>query len=122
MSVGPIISSEVVRRRCPQHATPPARKRRRPNGAWPARRALRRLTLRHRVRTTLRLSPQGLRAVDLGAGCWSMHSIRETVGVADVDNSFVLFRTFFASFAELDAKCRFGLPKVCPPCGKKASV
>ena len=57
----------------------------------------------------------------MGAACWSMHSIRETVGVADIDNSFVLFRTFFASFAELDKKCAFASPmqaRVCKPCGK----
>jgi len=66
-------------------------------------------------------SNTGLRTVDLGVGCWSMHSIRETIGVADVDNSFVLFRTFFAAFAELDKKCVFGPPKVCPPCKPKSS-
>ena len=69
----------------------------------------------HLPRLHPRLS-QGLRTVDLGAACWSMHSIRETVGVADIDNSLVLFRTFFSSFAELDQKCLFGPPKVCPPC------
>jgi len=63
-------------------------------------------------------SKTGLRTVDVGAGCWSMHSIRETVGVADIENSFVLFRTFFSAFAALDKKCAFGRPKVCPPCGK----
>ena len=47
----------------------------------------------------------GLRTVDLGVACWSMHSIRETIGVGDVENSYVLFRTFFSSFAELDKKC-----------------
>ena len=57
-----------------------------------------------------------LRTVDLGPGCWSMHSIRETVGVADVDNSFVLFHTFFSSFAELDRKCSFRTQGVCPQC------
>ena len=61
----------------------------------------------------------GLRTVDLGVACWSMHSIRETIGVGDVENSYVLFHTFFSSFAELDKKCRFGQPKVCPPCGAK---
>jgi len=61
-------------------------------------------------------SKTGLRTVDVGAGCWSMHSIRETIGVADIESSFLLFRTFFASFAELDAKCSFGPPKICPPC------
>jgi len=60
----------------------------------------------------------GLRTVDLGAACWSMHSIRETIGVADIENSFVLFCTFFSSFAALDKKCLFGTPKACPPCAK----
>ena len=63
-------------------------------------------------------SRTGLRTVDLGIGCWSMHSIRETIGVADVDNSYVLFKTFFASFAQLDKKCAFDSPKVCAPCKK----
>ena len=49
----------------------------------------------------------GLRTVDVGAPCLSMHSIRETVGVADVDNCFRLFRAIFGQFAELDAKCNF---------------
>ena len=47
---------------------------------------------------------QGLRTVDIGAACWSMHSIRETVGVADVLNTFVLFRSFFSTFAELGGR------------------
>ena len=66
-------------------------------------------------------SRTGLRAVDLGVGTWAMHSIRETIGVADVENSFVLFRTFFSTFAELDKRCVFDSLKVCPPCGKPKS-
>ena len=58
----------------------------------------------------------GLRTVDLGVACWSMHSIRETIGVGDVENSYVLFHTFFSSFAELDRKCSFRTQGVCPPC------
>lgn len=62
-------------------------------------------------------SRTGIRTVDLGAACWSMHSIRETVGVADIENTFVLFRTLFSSFGALDKKCVFGKPRVCLPCG-----
>ena len=50
-----------------------------------------------------------------------MHSIRETIGVADIENTFVLFRTLFSSFARLEKKCTFGAPPVCPPCKRKAS-
>ena len=46
-----------------------------------------------------------------------MHSIRETVGVADVENSYILFLTFFSTFAALDKKCAFVTPaKLCKPC------
>ena len=66
---------------------------------------------------------QGLRTVDVGAACWSMHSIRETIGVGDVENNYVLFHTFFSQFAELDKKCAFGTQgKVCAPCGKPPST
>ena len=64
-------------------------------------------------------SKTGLRTVDLGAPCWSMHSIRETIGVADIDNSYVLFHTFFSSFGALDRKCSFMQPKLCVPCKPK---
>ena len=68
-------------------------------------------------------SKTGLRTVDLGAGCWSMHSIRETVGVDDIENSYVLFKTLFSSFAALDQKCAFGTQgKICPPCKKPPSM
>mmetsp|Transcript_42081 Transcript_42081/g.51035 ORF Transcript_42081/g.51035 Transcript_42081/m.51035 type:complete len:387 (-) Transcript_42081:190-1350(-) len=55
----------------------------------------------------------GLRTVDVGIPSLSMHSIRETIGVKDVTNSFVLFREFFKTFANLDTKCKFD---VCQPC------
>jgi len=51
----------------------------------------------------------GLRTVDIGAPCLSMHSIRETVGVADVENYLQLMKAFFGRFAELEGKCNFGL-------------
>ena len=57
----------------------------------------------------------GLRTVDVGVPTLSMHSIRETMGCADVDNAYELKRTFFKKFAELDAKCNFVACKPCPP-------
>eukprot|EP00908_Phaeocystis_cordata_P017577 Transcript_28932.p1 GENE.Transcript_28932~~Transcript_28932.p1 ORF type:complete len:519 (-),score=255.99 Transcript_28932:108-1664(-) len=57
----------------------------------------------------------GLRTVDVGIPSWSMHSVRETVGVADIASCLVLFRAFFTSFAELDQQCSF--KSVCRPCG-----
>jgi hypothetical protein len=41
-----------------------------------------------------------------------MHSIRETVGVTDIDTSMRLFSTFLTSFPDLDAQCTFH----CKPC------
>ena len=52
-------------------------------------------------------SRTGLRTVDVGVPSLSMHSIRETVGTKDVDNSYQLFRTFFTTFGELDNACDF---------------
>ena len=112
-TIGPILSAKTVRRQTQQ----------------PAPRALPRLVGSARPP----LSPaaftpsacprmaQGMLTVDLGAGCWSMHSIRETVGVADVDHAFTLFRTFFSSFAELDRKCAFRTSGLCRPCPPKKS-
>jgi aspartyl aminopeptidase len=54
----------------------------------------------------------GLRTVDVGVPSLSMHSVRETVGVADIDNSLRLFTEFFRAFAELDQSCKF----MCKPC------
>lgn len=54
----------------------------------------------------------GLRVIDLGIPSLSMHSIRETVGVTDIDTSLRLFSAFLSSFAELDAACSFA----CKPC------
>mmetsp|Transcript_70068 Transcript_70068/g.121284 ORF Transcript_70068/g.121284 Transcript_70068/m.121284 type:complete len:485 (+) Transcript_70068:78-1532(+) len=52
-------------------------------------------------------SKTGMRAVDLGVPSLSMHSIRETIGVADIMNSTILFKTFFANFRTLDDACIF---------------
>ena len=49
----------------------------------------------------------GVRTVDVGIPSWSMHSIRETVGVDDIHASFVLFSSFFRLFRELDDACKF---------------
>lgn len=46
----------------------------------------------------------GTRTLDLGNAQLSMHSIRETGGVYDVDYSIKLFESFFKHFAELEEK------------------
>ena len=56
----------------------------------------------------------GMRTVDLGVPSLSMHSIRETIGVADIDYNHRLLKAFYASFHELDDKCNF----TCRPCPK----
>jgi len=58
----------------------------------------------------------GLRTVDVGAPCLSMHSIRETMGVADVDNCLRIFQAFFGRFAELNTKCKFAPVHIRPIC------
>lgn len=52
-------------------------------------------------------SKTGMRCVDLGVPSLSMHSIRETMGVTDIANNYVLFKTFFAKFRALDDMCVF---------------
>jgi len=49
----------------------------------------------------------GVRTADIGVPSLSMHSIRETVGVADVESNYQIFRTFFKEFAKLDDSCNF---------------
>ena len=44
----------------------------------------------------------GIRVVDVGVPQWSMHSIRETCGVADVESAFQLFVNTFKDFSQLD--------------------
>ena len=56
----------------------------------------------------------GMRTVDIGAPCLSMHSIRETVGVADIESGLKLFVAYFQRFASIHLKTQ-----VCPPCKKK---
>jgi len=52
-------------------------------------------------------SKVGIRTVDLGVPSLSMHSIRETMGVEDVDTNARLFTKFFSEFGKLDAACKF---------------
>ena len=40
----------------------------------------------------------GVRTVDVGVASLSMHSIRETIGVADVDSNYRVLASFFANF------------------------
>lgn len=47
-------------------------------------------------------SKTGLRTVDLGVPQLSMHSIRETMGVADIMSNYLLFKTFYKDFVTLD--------------------
>ena len=49
----------------------------------------------------------GIRTVDVGISSLSMHSIRETIGVEDIDNSVKLFSTFYRQFRALDDCCYF---------------
>jgi aspartyl aminopeptidase len=46
----------------------------------------------------------GIRGVDLGNPQLSMHSIRETCGVADITHAIGLFKAFFEQFTVLDAQ------------------
>jgi aspartyl aminopeptidase len=49
----------------------------------------------------------GIRTVDLGVPSLSMHSIRETIGVADIETNTKLLTYFYTSFGELDKSCSF---------------
>ena len=49
-------------------------------------------------------SKLGMRTVDVGCPQWSMHSIRETCGVKDVDFAIDLFVSFFEDFASVEEK------------------
>ena len=50
----------------------------------------------------------GIRTLDLGNPQLSMHSIRETGGVLDVDYAIRLFKQFFSSYSELEEKIFVG--------------
>jgi len=52
-------------------------------------------------------SKVGIRTVDLGIPSLSMHSIRETMGCADVITNIKLFQQFYNDFGALDSKCDF---------------
>jgi aspartyl aminopeptidase len=45
----------------------------------------------------------GIRTIDMGCPQLSMHSIRETMGVADLTNGLALFKAFFEHFRDVDA-------------------
>ena len=44
----------------------------------------------------------GIRAIDMGCPQLSMHSIRETMGVADLSHGLALFRSFYKNFRDID--------------------
>jgi len=44
----------------------------------------------------------GIRTIDIGCPQWSMHSIRETMGICDLTNGLDLFKAFFQNFREVD--------------------
>eukprot|EP01101_Sappina_pedata_P007602 TRINITY_DN4053_c0_g1_i1.p1 TRINITY_DN4053_c0_g1~~TRINITY_DN4053_c0_g1_i1.p1 ORF type:complete len:470 (+),score=215.27 TRINITY_DN4053_c0_g1_i1:28-1410(+) len=48
------------------------------------------------------LSTYGLRSVDIGAPMWSMHSIRETCAVEDVNHYLNLMKAFFQQATKID--------------------
>ena len=49
----------------------------------------------------------GIRTIDVGNPQWSMHSIRETCGVKDVDYAVNLFKVYFESMHQVDSKMPF---------------
>lgn len=46
----------------------------------------------------------GVRSIDIGAGQWSMHSIRETCSVKDAGYLLELCKAFFTHFRDVDSK------------------
>jgi hypothetical protein len=42
----------------------------------------------------------GIRTVDVGIPSLSMHSIRETIGIADIESNLKLFKIFYKNFRE----------------------
>eukprot|EP01132_Coremiostelium_polycephalum_P004877 gene4877-6083_t len=51
----------------------------------------------------------GIRTVDIGNPQFSMHSIRETCGVADITHAINLLRNYFEQFSNLDKKIKVDL-------------
>ena len=49
----------------------------------------------------------GISTVDVGIPSLSMHSIRETIGVHDVENSIKLFSSFFGNYNDIIGNCEF---------------
>ncbi len=48
------------------------------------------------------LSAHSLRTVDVGVPQLSMHSVRETCGVADVEHAVKLFTAFYERFGDIE--------------------
>merc|ERR1712071_390067 len=48
-------------------------------------------------------STTGIRAIDMGCPQLSMHSVRESMGIADLTNGLNLFKAFFRHFREVDS-------------------
>ncbi len=46
----------------------------------------------------------GVRTVDVGCPQWSMHSIREMMGVDDVEMGYRHLKAVFELFSEVDSK------------------
>ena len=51
---------------------------------------------------------RGFNRCGLGNPQWSMHSIRETCGTADVELAIKLLNTFYSTFSAIDG----GMPKL----------
>jgi hypothetical protein len=67
--------------------------------------------------------PQGIRTVDVGAAQLSMHSVRETMGAADVKHCVAHFTSVFENFPAVDselpgdAQAWLGGVSALPACG-----
>ncbi len=46
----------------------------------------------------------GVRTVDVGSPQWSMHSIREMMGVDDVETGYLHLKAVFERFSEVDSE------------------
>ncbi len=46
----------------------------------------------------------GVRTVDVGSPQWSMHSIREMMGVDDIETGYIHLKAVFELFSEMDSQ------------------